>query len=87
VARYQVILFIQRLFEAYELLILARVVLSWLPTIDYTHPVVNLLYRITEPFLRPFRRLMPRGLMLDFSPMIALIVLEFLKQLVISLFL
>ncbi len=48
----------------------ARAIMSWI-TNDYTHPVVNFIYRFTEPLLIPMRKLfdkfnLNRG-MIDFS--------------------
>ncbi len=74
------------LIQAYEFLIFIRVLLSWVnvnpyqPTID--HPLVDLLYRITDPVLRPLRRIIPSLGGLDLSPVVALILLEILRQIV-----
>ncbi len=80
------------LFQAYEFLILIRVLLSWVninpyrPAID--HPIVDLLYRITDPVLRPLRRIIPPlGGTLDLSPVIALIALEIVRQLLVRVLL
>ena len=77
-------------FQAYEFLILIRVLLSWVnvnpyrPAID--HPLVDLLHRITDPVLQPLRRIIPPlGGALDLSPVVALILLEILRQIVLSL--
>jgi len=41
---------------------------------------VRFLYRITEPVLRPVRERLPIAMGLDFSPMIVIFVLYFLKE-------
>ncbi len=57
-------------------IIVARLVLAWFPgTFPPGHPVMNLLYRITEPVLAPIRKLVYRGGPFDFSPMIAILFL------------
>jgi YggT family protein len=79
-------------FQAYEFLILIRVLLSWVnvnpyrPAID--HPLVDLLHRITDPVLQPLRRIIPPlGGALDLSPVVALILLEILRQIVLRILL
>ncbi|MBE3576992.1 MAG: YggT family protein [Limnochordales bacterium] len=59
----------------YELLIVARIVLSWFVR-DWYHPVVRALDVMTEPYLRIFRSFLPPLGGLDFSPMVALLVLD-----------
>ena len=80
------------LIQAYEFLIFIRVLLSWInvnpyrPAID--HPIVDLLYRITDPVLQPLRRIIPPlGGTLDLSPIIALILLEILRQILFRILL
>lgn len=61
-----------------------RVLLSWIPH-NPRNPLIGFIYEITEPILAPFRRLMPRGgVPIDFSPMIALLVLVLLERLVLQ---
>lgn len=54
----------------YIVLILARVVISFIGADSY-HPLVPLVIQVTEPVLKPFRRLLPDVGGLDFSPMVA----------------
>ncbi len=66
-------------------LILVRVVVSWLP-IGHNR-FVELLYTLTEPILAPVRKLMSRsmsgrGVGLDFSPIIAFLLIRFLQSLI-----
>ncbi|MCL7451620.1 MAG: YggT family protein [Anaerolineae bacterium] len=79
-------------FQVYEFLILIRVLLSWInvnpyrPAID--HPLVRILYRITDPVLEPLRRIIPPiGGAIDISPVVALLLLEVLRQIVIRVLL
>jgi YggT family protein len=68
--------------------ILIRVILSWLPManirIDPYNPAVRLLYSITDPILEPIRRYTTIG-MIDLSPLVALLVLDILRRILISL--
>lgn len=61
----------------YFFLIIANVVLSWVAGRAH-HPVVPLVYQLTEPVLRPFRRFIPPIAGLDLSPVFALIAIRFL---------
>ena len=77
------------LFQIYEFLLLIRVLLTWInadpyrPVID--HPVVRVLERITDPVLAPLRRLIPPiGGTVDISPVVALIILEVVRRILVS---
>lgn len=63
--------------EIYSFIILARVLMSWV-NIDPNSPIARSLYDITEPVLEPVRNLMPSAGGLDFSPLVVLILLQFL---------
>lgn len=71
-------------FRLFELLILGRILLSWLNPDPY-HPVVQFLHNTTEPILAPIRRRLPQTGMFDLSPMIVILVAVVLNQLVVSL--
>jgi YggT family protein len=60
----------------FSLLILARIVFSWFQ-IDRYNPVVNFVFQVTEPILAPIRNILPPVAMFDFSPMVALLLLDF----------
>ena len=70
-------------FQLFDLLLLARVLLSWI-NLDPYNPIVKFLYDITEPVLAPIRRrVAPMG-GLDLSPIIAIIILLVLRALLRS---
>ncbi|MCK4378436.1 MAG: YggT family protein [Deltaproteobacteria bacterium] len=71
----------------YMWLIIARAILSWVNPDPY-NAIVRFLYRVTEPVLYKIRRMIPSyGMGIDFSPMIVLLVIIFLRSfLVKSLF-
>lgn len=70
--------FLGTLFEIYGWLIIAYVLLSWLPNARES-VVGQFLGKMVEPYLTPFRRLIPPlGGMIDISPIIAYISLKFL---------
>jgi YggT family protein len=76
------------IFQALWWAILIRVLLSWLPMagvrIDPYNPVIRLLYSITDPILEPLRRYTTVG-MIDLSPIVALLGLEFIRQILVSM--
>lgn len=71
--------FLERLCEVLTLAILVRVVLSWF-SLGPTNMLVSLLYQVTEPILAPLRRIIPRVGRLDFTPMVAIILLQVLAS-------
>lgn len=65
----------------YTLIVLARVILSWVNPDPY-HPVIRFLYRATDPVLHRINRIvMLQFGGIDFSPVILLIALSFLQRL------
>lgn len=66
--------------------IFIQVIISWINPGAY-NPVVSLLYSITEPVLRPCRRLIPPISGMDLSPLVALIAIQLAKYLILPLFL
>jgi len=66
------------------MLILIRVILSWIPHDPYNQ-LIQLLYQITEPILKPIRELLPlQSAGMDFSPILAFFMLGVLKKLLLS---
>ena len=61
----------------YFILIIAMVILSWVGG-GVRHPIVPLIYQLTEPVLRPIRRVIPSIAGIDLSPLFALIIIRFL---------
>jgi YggT family protein len=76
--------FLQLLVGALMLLVLARVIVSWVaPTGG--GPLVAFIYQATEPILSPIRRIVPPSGGLDWAPLIAMLVLGLLMRLVVRL--
>ena len=80
-----VILFLSNLIQLYSLVLLARIILSWIPNVDLRNPVVNFLYQITEPVLAPVRNALPQMGMFDISPIVVFIGLHLLQRVLWSL--
>ncbi|MDR9757401.1 MAG: YggT family protein [Thermacetogeniaceae bacterium] len=71
--------------DIYFWLIVARIILSFIRPRTY-HPIIRFIYEITEPLLSLCRRLLPGTVMnIDFSPLLAVIFLEVVRALLISL--
>jgi len=75
---------VQLLFDLYIIVLLARVLLSWVQ-VDPRNPIVNLIHQLTEPLLAPIRNLLPQSGGMDFSPMAAFIVVLVTEQIVLTL--
>lgn len=71
-------------FQLFELLILARILISWVQ-LDPYNPIVQFLHNATEPFLAPIRRRLPSTGMFDLSPMIVIIAALILNRLIVQL--
>ena len=69
----------------YSLLVIVRIVLSWV--ISRGNAVLKFLIRVTEPVLEPFRRLIPPLGVFDISPIVVLLLLNFLQIAIGGLFL
>ena len=64
-------------------LLVVRIILSWVGADTYNE-IVNIVYRITDPILAPFRRLPLQAGGIDFSPILAFIVLNVAKSFIVN---
>ncbi len=71
--------------QVLTVLIIVRAVLSWIPSVDYGHPVIRPIMQITDPILKPVRRLMPPVGGVDVSPLIAIMLVQVLGQLLLRI--
>jgi YggT family protein len=71
-------------FQILNIAVFARVLLSWV-RVDPYHPAVRVLYQITDPILEPLRRIIPPIGMIDVTPMVAMVVLEIVRSVLMSL--
>ena len=67
--------FLELLCEVLTLAILIRVILSWFSR-GPINVLTNMMYQVTEPILSPLRRIIPKVGRLDFTPMVAVILLQ-----------
>lgn len=73
---------IQGLISIYELILLVRIFLTWIPH-ERDHPMAEFLYRVTDPVLEPVRKVIPPIGNIDASPIAVLFALEFLKRIIL----
>ena len=69
------------IFDIIYLLLLVRILMSWIPH-DRYHPIVSFLYQTTDPILKPFQNIFPTSFGIDFSPIFAFIFLGILKSVI-----
>ncbi len=62
--------------------LLAQIVISWVAPNSY-HPMVILIRQLGDPIMAPFRRWIPPFGGLDFSPMIAILIIHILQNIVL----
>lgn len=72
--------FINFLALALQLLIVVRVIMSWVRP-NPTGPLGRFLLEATDPILLPFQKVLPPMAGLDFSPILALVVIQILQGL------
>ena len=73
---YQIFSVLSYLIYIYSFALIIYIFMSWVPSTRET-AVGRFLAAICEPYLEPFRRIIPPIAMLDISPIVAIIVLRF----------
>ena len=75
------------LLNLYQVVILVRALISWVSP-DPRNPIVQFLMVITEPVLKPLRKLVPPQKFggIDLSPLLAILILELVKYFLILSF-
>ena len=71
------------LLTIYIWIIIIRALLSWVNPDPY-NPIVQILYRLTEPVLAPVRYRMPDIGGIDASPIVVLLIIFFLQSFVVQ---
>ncbi len=75
--------FVDFVINIYTFLIIVRAIISWVNPDPY-NPIVRTLNRLTDPVLNPIRKVMRRisgNLPIDFSPIIAIFLIQLLGNL------
>jgi YggT family protein len=76
------IYFINLFAQVITILVLAKVILSYF--MSPYHPIRETIDRIVNPLLEPIRRVMPSTGMIDFSPLILLVLMQLLRRVLVS---
>jgi len=69
-------------FYLFYVLVILRIFLTWIPSIDWHQQPLKSVREVTDVYLDVFRKFIPPVGGLDFSPIIALIVLQILQVVV-----
>jgi YggT family protein len=84
--------YVGALLLVYMILVIIRVLLSWVPRMPYNptlRAAVGFVEEVTDPYLNLFRRFLPPlgggGFALDLSPILGIILLIILRQVVVGL--
>ena len=67
----------------YMLLIFVRAIFSWLPLRHRQNELYAFVFAITEPVIRPVRKVLPPMGGMDFSPFLVLVLLQVLSHVLI----
>ncbi|NER35751.1 MAG: YggT family protein [Oscillatoria sp. SIO1A7] len=62
--------------EIYIMLLIVRILLSWFPQINWFDPPFSILSQLTDPYLNVFRSFVPALGGIDFSPILAILLLQ-----------
>ena len=71
---------VDRALDFYGLIIFIYILLSWFPASGTVWEIRRVLATVVEPYLGIFRRIVPSAGMMDFSPLVGLLVLSFIIQ-------
>ena len=82
--------FISYLLTLYVYIVIAMAILSWLIAFNVVntrnqivHTIAELLYRLTEPALRPIRNVLPNMGGIDISPIILFLIILFIQSVIL----
>jgi YggT family protein len=76
--------FVETFFQLLDIAIVARILLSWFE-VKSRGRLIQIIMDTTEPIFRLARQITPRTGMVDFSPLVALIGLDFIQYLLIAI--
>ena len=73
---------INNVFSLFYILIIAKIFLSWIPSIRWNEQPWRFVSQSTDWYLDLFRRIIPPIRMLDISPIVAILVLQIVQNIV-----
>lgn len=84
--------YVGALFLVYLVIVIVRVLLTWVPRLPYNRALratITFIEEVTDPYLNLFRRFLPPigggGFALDLSPILGIILLLILQRVVVGL--
>jgi len=66
-------------------IMIARILLTWFPNINWYNQPFRAMKDITDPILEPFRKIIPPLGGIDFSPIVAFIAIEIVREIVVRI--
>ena len=77
---------VKGVFAILDLFVWARLIISWIPH-DPNNDITRIVYKITEPMLKPIRDIIPSSsLGIDISPFILLVLLNIAESIALRTF-
>lgn len=76
---------VQNFIGFYTALLFIRILLSWFPNINWFDPPFSILSQLTDPYLNLFRSIIPPLGGLDFSAILALLLLQVVQSYILPL--
>jgi YggT family protein len=70
--------------QIYFVLLIIRILLTWFPNVNWLSPPLSILSQLTDPYLNLFRSVIPPLGGIDFSPILAIFVLQFVSNLLVQ---
>ena len=74
---------INSVINLYFFLIILRIFLTWIPSVNWEKQPFDTLRQVCDVYLNIFRRFIPPINGLDFSPIVALIVLQIIQRIIV----
>ena len=74
---------INNIFNLYFFILILRIFLTWIPNVDWNNQFFATIGQISDLYLDRFRKVVPPLNGLDFSPIIALIVLQIVQNVLV----
>ncbi|MFB2982527.1 YggT family protein [Microseira sp. BLCC-F43] len=71
--------------QIYSVLLIIRILLTWFPNVNWYDPPFSILAQLTDPYLNIFRSFIPPLGGMDFSPILAILLLNLVSSLLASL--
>ena len=75
----QFLMALSQALEVYTWILIARILLTWFPAVDWYSQPFRFMRNITDPVMEPFRRLIPPLGGIDFSPIVLFILINIVQ--------